>query len=82
MLLVFNSFISKTESLELPTFVPNEYFWKNHWDGKDPSQKWKVFANAVREAMAEVGGFKLSNSTMEDKMAYKELMWGKKDKDT
>ena len=32
----------------MPVFAPNEYFWKNHWDGKNEEDKWKVFANAVR----------------------------------
>ena len=41
----------------MPVFAPNEYFWNNYWDGKDPDTKWKVFAEAVREAMAEVGGY-------------------------
>ena len=61
---------------ELPVFAPNEYFWKNHWDGKNEEDKWEIFANAVREVMAEAGGFKLSDSTQEDKVAYKKLVWG------
>ena len=65
----------------MPIFAPNEYFWENHWDGKDPKMKWKVFANAVREAMAEVGGYYLSDSSMEDKLEYKNLIWGKGVKD-
>jgi hypothetical protein len=70
-----------TEMLEMPVFEPNEYFWKHHWDGKDPEDKWKVFCEAVRTAMAECGGLKLSDSTMEDKMEYKNLVWGKKQRD-
>lgn len=31
---------------EMPVFAPNEYFWKNHWDGKE--EKWDAFARAVR----------------------------------
>ena len=23
---------------EMPVFEPNDYFWKNHWDGKE--EKW------------------------------------------
>ena len=65
----------------MPIFAPNDYFWKHHWDGKDPEDKWKVFAEAVRQAMAECGGYQLSDSVMEDKMAYKELVWGVKLKD-
>jgi hypothetical protein len=29
----------------MPVFEPNEYFWKNHWDGQE--EKWRVFAKAV-----------------------------------
>ena len=68
--------LSFCETLEMPIFAPTEYFWNNFWDGKNEEDKWKVYADAVREAMAEVGGFKLSDSTLEDKMAYKDLIWG------
>lgn len=67
----------RAEQLEMPVFAPNEYFWKHHWDGKDEKTKWLVFANAVREAMAECHGFTLSESTMDTKMELKELLWGK-----
>ena len=30
---------------ELPVFEPNDYFWKNHWDGKE--EKWFAYARAV-----------------------------------
>ena len=65
----------------MPVFAPNEYFWKHHWDGKDPKMKWKVFANAVREAMGEAGGYYLSDSSIDDKLEYKNLIWGKGVKD-
>ena len=64
----------------MPVFAPNEYFWEHYWDGKDPETKWEVFANAVREAMTQCHDFKLSNSVMEDKMVYKEIIWGKNTK--
>jgi len=57
---------------EMPVFTPNEYFWKNHWDGKE--EKWVAFARAVREAMAETGGFELSNTKLEDKVEFKKLI--------
>jgi hypothetical protein len=59
---------------EMPVFEPNEFFWKNHWDGKE--EKWVAYARAVRTLMAEAGGLKLSDSSMEDKMAYKKLIRG------
>ena len=61
-------------TFEMPVFEPNEYFWKNHWDGKE--EKWVAYARAVRTLMAETGGLKLSNSSMEDKMTYKKLIRG------
>ena len=51
------------ELLEMPIFAPNAYFWSKYWDGKNEEDKWKVFAEAVREAMAECGGLKLSDSS-------------------
>ena len=65
------------ECLELPVFAPNDYFWKHHWDGKNEEDKWKVFADAVREEMAKAGDLKLSDARAEDKVDYKDLVWGK-----
>ena len=64
--------------MEMPVFAPNDYFWNKFWDGKDPETKWQVYADAVREAMAEVGGYELSDSTMDDKQDYVDLVWGSK----
>ena len=61
-LLPFHTFLSVNENFEMPVFAPNDYFWNKYWDGKDESKKWEVFAEAVREAMAECGGYKLSDS--------------------
>ena len=64
---------------ELPTFAPNEYFWKNHWkEGKE--EKWEAFARAVREIMAEVGGLKISDLTMQDKFDYIDKLNGREPK--
>lgn len=62
--------------LEMPDFKPNDYFWANHWDGKE--EKWVAYARAVRTLMAEVGGLELSTCTLEDKMEYKAMMRGRK----
>jgi len=35
---------------KMPVFEPNDYFWKNHWDGKE--EKWVAYARAVREIIA------------------------------
>jgi hypothetical protein len=55
----------------MPVFEPNDYFWQNHWDGQEP--KWVAYARAVRQIIANEGGFKLYDKCMEDKMAYKKL---------
>ena len=62
--------------LEMPDFKPNDYFWANHWDGKE--EKWVAYARAVRTLMAETGGFKLSDCSLEDKLEYKNLIRGKR----
>ena len=55
-------------------FVYHLYKYKEVMDGKE--EKWVAYARAVRTLMAETGGLKLSNSSMEDKMTYKKLIRG------
>lgn len=39
----------------MPPFQPNEYLWAAHADkGKD---RWEIYAWAVRDVIAKVGGF-------------------------
>lgn len=69
--------ISFNHIQELPVFEPNEYFWKNHWqEGKE--EKWEAFARVMQQIMAEKGGFKISDNTSDQKVAYKYLVRGKK----
>lgn len=75
-LIPFMNIFIYPEQLELPIFAPNDFFWKKYWDGKNEEDKWKVFANAIREVIATYGDLKLSDSTAEDKVAYKNLVWG------
>ena len=70
------SLLSVVTYYEMPDFKPNEYFWQHHWDGKE--EKWVAYARAVRALMAETGGFKLSDLSLEDKLEYKNLVRGKK----
>lgn len=64
-----------------PVFKPNEYFWANHWNEKSGEQKWEAYARVVREEIiAKSFNFELSDTTMEDKFEYKDLMKGKKPK--
>ena len=59
---------------DMPVFEPNEFFWKNHWDGKE--EKWVAFARAVQHIIAENGGMAVSNNRLEDKVQYKMLVRG------
>jgi hypothetical protein len=54
---------------ELPIFTPNEYFWQNHWDGRE--EKWVAYARAVRQIIATQGDFQLLDFDVEAKLAYK-----------
>ena len=66
----------KQQVIELPVFTPNDYFWKHHWkEGKE--EKWEAFARVVRQFMAEIGEFKLSDLTMQDKFEYIEKLKGR-----
>ena len=77
-ILLFHCIATSVTVNELPVFAPNDYFWENHWNGKD--EKWKVYANAVRSVIADFGGLQLHSATMEDKMELKK--WLKHDKST
>lgn len=74
---------------DLPVFEPNDYFWQHHWrEGKE--EKWEAFARVVRSVIQEhtcnqtspvdpLTGLgsrpaELSDSTMEDKLEYKQLL--------
>lgn len=76
ILVCIHSIFSVYTVYEMPVFTPNEYFWKNHWDGKE--ERWFAFQRAVRQCMIEVGEFEDSDKSMKDKLAYKNLVRGKK----
>ena len=40
---------------ELPTFEPNDYFFKNHQ--KEGEDKWETYARIMREIMAKEGNY-------------------------
>lgn len=46
---------SWTETITLPIFTPNEYFFSHHQEVGE--EKWQTYARVVREIMAEVGGY-------------------------
>ena len=66
-----------------PVFKPNDYFWEHHWDEKSGQTKWEAYSKVIREdIIARSFNLELSDAAMEDKMEYKALLKGKKDKDT
>lgn len=58
---------------ELPVFKPNEYFFEHHKQGEE--EKWMTYMRVVRHLMAEQLGFKETQSRLEDKFAYKEVLY-------
>ena len=74
--ITLHAFFTRYTVYEMPVFEPNEYFWKNHWDGKE--ERWVAFARAVRNCMLLKSGLKDTEATMEDRVRYKFLVRGKK----
>lgn len=60
---------------EMPVFRPNDYFWKHHWDGKE--DKWVTYARVMRTIMAEAADMTASDTTLEDKVDFKNLVRNK-----
>lgn len=63
---------------EMPVFEPNEYFWKHHWDGKE--DKWRAYARAVQQVIADQSGLEVSDCWVEDKLEYKQWIKAQKKK--
>lgn len=62
---------------ELPEFKPNDYLFENHKNLG--SEKWEIFAEAVRDVMAKQGGFFKPTQSNAEKILYKDFMTGKTD---
>jgi len=58
----------KCEVNIMPDFEPNEYLFRKHAD--KGSDRWEVFAWAVRDAMAKSGEFELSSLRLQEKVDY------------
>lgn len=54
MIMEFCLFDFKCEVIELPTFIPNDYLFEQH--SNKGSDKWEVYAWAVREVMSAASG--------------------------
>lgn len=63
----------KVQVRQFPTFRPNEFFWKNHQ--KEGEERWETYARVIRDIMAKEGGFELSDQEIEDKFAYREILY-------
>jgi len=71
-IMIFHCGFFKYTINEMPVFEPNEYFWKNHWDGKE--EKWKAYARTMRQIIADEANLKLSSCTQADKVHYKKMI--------
>ena len=56
----------------MPHFKPNDYLFKTHAD--KGSERWEIFAWAVRHAMMKEGNFKSCEQSLKDKLAYEKYM--------
>ena len=62
----------KCELTVLPDFEPNEYLFETHSD--KGSERWEIYAWAVRDAMAKAGGFKVCDQSLKEKLQYEAFM--------
>ena len=77
ILLLTNWYPVTCEITILPAFQPNAYLWNMHKDkGTD---KWEIYAWAVRDVMSKVGGFGKSDFTFQEKKVYVDYLSGKKE---
>jgi hypothetical protein len=65
------------EVYTLPPFLPNDHLFSKFAD--KGTEKWEIYAWAVRDVMAKFGGFQLSQLSNNDKIKYKNFMRGKTD---
>ena len=62
-------FGAQATQLVLPTFEPNEYFFKHHQ--REGEEEWECYARVIRQIIAKYSGLKLSDKTVFDKFEYK-----------
>ena len=73
-----SNFFTTIERVELPVFRPNDYFFEHHQ--QEGEEKWQTYLRVVRSLMSEHGDLPLSDLSIEDKTAYKNLLFPKKQK--
>ena len=60
--------------LKMPVFAPNEYLFTKSKFAQGQTEKWMIFAEAVRDAMSKAGNLEKSSLTYDDKMNYLEIL--------
>ena len=63
---------------ELPLFIPNDYLFETH--ANKGNDRWEVYAWAIREIIAEVGGFEKSELPYRAKLQYETILGYRKEK--
>ena len=62
----------KCEVLELPTFTPNEYLYRQH--ANKGQEKWEIYAWAIREIMSTAGDIEKNDAPYRDKLQYESIL--------
>ena len=62
----------KSELTVLPDFEPNEYLFQTH--SFQGSERWEIYAWAMRDIMAKAGEFKTCDQPLKDKLQYEAFM--------
>ncbi len=68
----------KCEVMVLPTFVPNEYLYTQH--ANKGTEKWEIYAWAIREIMSTVGDIETNEAPYRDKLQYESILGFRKEK--
>ena len=62
---------------KMPDFEPNEYLFETHAD--KGSERWEIYAWALRDAMMKAGGFKQCDMPLRVKVQYENYLMNYKD---
>jgi len=74
----FSLFYVKCEVIELPIFIPNDYLFETH--ANKGTERWEIYAWAVREAMSTASGLPKNELPFKEKMAYEVVLGYKKER--
>jgi hypothetical protein len=74
----FSLFYVQCEVIELPTFIPNDYLYETHAD--KGSDRWEIYAWAVRQAMSAASGLEQNEQPFRDKLHYETILGYKKER--